>query len=328
VKILIASRIDPGAESRLRDAHDVTCAYGAPGPELRAALADRESLVFRSGVVIDEAAIAAAPALRLIVRGGSGMDNIDLAAVERRGIRFVRIPGPGAQAVAEHAFALMLALARNLLVADRLMRQGRFAKHEMTGWLLHGKTLGVVGAGNIGSKVGRMGVAWGMRVLGCTENGGAKESERLARLGIRKTGFDELLHRSDFVSVHVPLHASTRKLFDAAAFAKMKRGAFLVNLARGGVVDEAALREALLSGHLAGAGLDVHEQEGDGKRSPLADLDDVVLTPHVGASTHDSQREIGEEIVRTIDAFEGGADAGTGEELSGADAPLRRCGTA
>ena len=328
MKILIASRIDPGAESRLRDAHDVTCAYGAPGPELRAALADREALVFRSGVVIDAAAIDAAPGLRLIVRGGSGMDNIDLDAVGRRGIRFVRIPGPGAQAVAEHAFALMLALARNLLVADRLMRQGRFAKHEMTGWLMHGKTLGVVGAGNIGSKVGRMGAAWGMRVLGCTENGGAKEAERLAGLGIRKTTLDEVLRSSDFVSVHVPLQPSTRYLLDAAALAKMKRGAFLVNLARGGVVDEAALHAALVSGHLAGAGLDVHEREGDGKVSPLAGLDNVVLTPHIGASTHDSQREIGEQIVRTIEAFEGGAGAEPGEEFSEADARLRRSGTA
>jgi D-3-phosphoglycerate dehydrogenase len=325
VKILLASRIDPGAESRLRAAHDVSCAFGAPPETLAPAIADREVLVFRSGVQITAPVLEAAPRLRLIVRAGSGMDNIDLAPVERRRIAFVRIPGPGAYAVAEMAFAQMLALARNLLRADRLLRQGRFAKAEMTGYLLQGKTLGVVGAGNIGSKVGQMGVAWGMRVIGCTENGGPKEIERLAALGIRRATLDEVLRRSDFVSVHVPLQDSTRNLIDADALARMKRGAFLVNLARGGVVDERALHHALATGHLAGAGLDVHEREGDGQISPLAGLDNVVLTPHIGASTHDSQREIGERIVETIDSFAGAAGLASEEELLEPGPGLRRC---
>src|SRR5262249_40888431 len=196
-----------------------------------------------------------------------------------------RIPGPGAQAVAELAFALMLTLARNVLRADRLLRQGRFAKSEMTGYLLRGKILGVVGAGNIGSRGGQLGGAWGVRVPGCPESGGRKEVDRLAALGIRRTSLDEVLRRSDFVSVHVPLQASTRNLIDADALARMKRGAFLVNLARGGVVDERALHHALATGHLAGAGLDVHEHEGDGLVSPLAGLEQVVLTPHIGPST-------------------------------------------
>jgi D-3-phosphoglycerate dehydrogenase / 2-oxoglutarate reductase len=325
VKILLASRIDPGAESRLRAAHDVTCAFGAPPEPLARAIADREVLVFRSGVQITAAVLESAPRLRLIVRAGSGMDNIDLAPVERRRIAFVRIPGPGAQAVAEMAFAMMLALARNLLRADRGMRQGRFAKTEMTGYLLQGKTLGVVGAGNIGSKVGQLGVAWGMRVLGCTENGGQKDVERLAALGIRRTTLDEVLRRSDFVSLHVPLQDSTRNLIDAGAFSRMKRGAFLVNLARGGVVDERALHHALATGHLAGAGVDVHEREGDGLVSPLAGLENVLLTPHIGASTHDSQREIGERIVETIDSFAGAAGLASEEELLEPGPGLRRC---
>ncbi len=326
MKILVASRIDPYAEDRLRASHDVRCAYGAPEAELCRAIADRDVLVFRSGVKITATVLEAAPKLSLIVRGGSGLDNIHLPTVERRGIRFERIPGPGAQAVAEMAFALMLALARNVLRADRLMRQGRFAKSEMTGYLLHGKTLGVVGAGNIGSTVGRMGVAWGMRVLGCTENNAEKEAQRLAELGIRRTSFDEVLRRSDFLSVHVPLQDSTRHLIGEGAIARMKRGATLVNLARGGVVDEEALLRALASGHLAGAGLDVHDREGDGVVSPLAGFDNVVLTPHIGASTHDSQREIGEVIVRTIESFEGGAET-IGEGLPAPDAQLLRCGT-
>ena len=327
MKILVASRIDPVAEARLRESHSVTCAYGAAEAELCRAISDREVLVFRSGVKITAAVLDAAPELRLIVRGGSGLDNIDLPTVERRGIRFERIPGPGAQAVAELAFALMLVLARNVLRADRLMRQGRFAKPEMTGYLLHGKTLGVVGAGNIGSKVGQLGAAWGMRVLGCTENGGEKELQRLAQHGIRRTTFDELLRRSDFVSVNVPLQDSTRYLIDEHAIARMKRGAILVNLARGGVVDEAALQRALANGQLAGAGLDVHEREGDGNVSPLAGFDNVVLTPHIGANTHDTQREIGEVIVRTIESFEG-ETATDGDGLPEPDGTLHRCGAA
>jgi phosphoglycerate dehydrogenase-like enzyme len=326
VKILLASRIDPGAESRLRAAHDVACAYGAAEPELQAAIADREVLVFRSGVQITGCVIAAAERLRLIVRAGSGMDNIDLAAVERRAIAFERIPGPGARAVAEMAFALILALARNLLRADRLLRQGRFAKAEMTGYLLQGKTLGIVGAGNIGGKVGQLGVAWGMRALGCTENGRERDVARLAALGIRRAPLDEVLRRSDFVSVHVPLQDSTRNLIDAGALARMKRGAFLVNLARGGVVDERALHAALATGHLCGAALDVHEREGDGAVSPLAGLENVVLTPHIGASTHDSQREIGEQICRVIESFGGAAELGEG--LPEAGSRRLRSGTA
>ena len=328
MKILLASRIDPGAESRLRASHDVSCAFGAPPEILAPAIADRDVLVFRSGVQITAPVLEAAPHLRLIVRAGSGMDNIDLASVERRRIAFVRIPGPGARAVAEMAFAQMLALARNLLRADQLLRQGRFAKAEMTGYLLQGKTLGVVGAGNIGSKVGEMGVAWGMRVIGCTENGGPREIERLAALGIRRVTLDEVLRRSDFVSVHVPLQDSTRNLIDADALARMKRGAFLVNLARGGVVDERALHHALATGHLAGAGLDVHEREGDGQISRLAGLDNVVLTPHIGASTHDTQREIGERIVETIDSFAGEAGCADEEELLEPAPALRRSRTA
>jgi len=166
-----------------------------------------------------------------------------------------------------------------------------------------------------------------MRVLGCTENGGEKEVQRLAQQGIRRTTLDDLLRRSDFVSVHVPLQDSTRYLIDEHAIALMKPGAFLVNLARGGVVDEAALQRALANGQLAGAGLDVHEREGDGNVSPLAGFDNVVLTPHIGANTHDTQREIGAVIVRTIESFEGEM-ATVGDGLPEPDGTLRECGAA
>ena len=169
------------------------------------------------------------------------------------------------------------------------------------GRLLTGRVLGVVGAGNIGARVGEMGAAWGMRVVGCVEDLDPDTRDDLARRGMEATDLTTVLQESDFVSVHVPLQDSTRHLIDAAALATMKPGSYLVSLARGGVVDEVALRAALESGHLAGAGLDVHAVERDGHVPALADLPNVILTPHIGASTVDSQRQIGRIIVECID---------------------------
>ncbi len=307
MKILIASPIDTQATRTMRARYDVVLALNAGPDELREAIRDREALIFRSGVQITAEVMAAAPNLKLLVRAGSGVDNIDLEYVRRRGLTLVRIPEPGAKAVAELTFALMLALSRHLLWADALTRQGRWAKHELNGYLLTGKTLGIVGAGNIGSRVGQMGAAWGMRVLGCVEHPTAAKALRLHQKGIRLTDLHEVLRQADFVCVHVPLKDSTVNLIDAEALALMKPSAVLVNMARGGVVDERALREALTSGRLRGAALDVHEREGEGHISPLADLPNVILTPHIGAMTVDSQREIGERIVETLEAFRAGS---------------------
>ena len=303
MKILIASSIYPAAIDKLREDHDVVCAFNAKEDVLKSVIQDREVLIFRSGVQITAEVMACAPDLKLLLRAGSGVDNIDLDYVEQHGLNLVRIPGPGAKAVAEMSFAFMLAMARNLLEADRLTRRGRWAKHELTGYLLTGKRLGVIGAGNIGTVVGKMGVAWGMDVIGCVEPATPEEEARLAQVGIRMTDIDEVISTSDFISIHVPLLDSTRDLIDERALAMMKPGAFLVTLARGGVVNEQALREALVNGRLAGAALDVHVNEGEGKISPLADLSNVILTPHIGAGTIDSQREIGDIVIKSIADF-------------------------
>lgn len=310
MKILLASSIHSEAIEGLRSRHDVLCAFNGSKEVLQEKIADREVLIFRSGVQIDADVMESAPDLKLIVRGGSGVDNIDLDYVRRRGLPMVRVPGPGAKAVAEMSFGLMLVLARNILPADRLLRQGRWTKHEMTGYQLKGKTLGIIGAGNIGTRTGKLGVAWGMDVLGCVEHPTPAAADRLQENGMRLVDSDELLARSDFVSVHVPLKPSTYHLIDARALALMKPGAYLINMARGGVVDEQALYEALRESRLRGAALDVHEQEGDGMISPLAGLPNVVLTPHIGAGTFDSQREIGVIIKETVDAFAAGKPAG------------------
>lgn len=303
MKILLASSIHSDAINRLKEKHDVVSAFGAKEDALKSLIVDRDVLVFRSGVQISAPVMAAAPNLKLLLRAGSGVDNIDLDYVNAHNLELIRIPGPGAKAVAELSFAFMLALARNLLVADQKTRQGVWAKHELTGYLLTGKTLGIIGAGNIGSRTGQLGAAWGMNVLGCVEAPTQEIAENLAAKGIRLASFEEVLSHSDFISIHVPLQDSTRNLIDAAALALVKPSAYLVNLARGGVVDEQALYEALVAGRLAGAALDVHAREGNGQISPLAALPNVILTPHIGAGTYDSQREIGEIIVSEIEAY-------------------------
>ena len=301
MKILIASSIDPDAIQSLEQNHDVLCAFGASEDVLVDKISDREVLIFRSGVQITTKVLAAASHLKLILRAGSGIDNIDLDYVIEHGYELIRIPGPGARAVAEMAFGYMIALARNMLVADKMTRQGRWMKREMTGYLLKGKTLGIVGAGNIGRQTGMLGVAWGMNVIGCVEAPTEDSERNLKAHGIRLTSLQEVLSQSDFVCLHVPLQESTRHLINAERLALMKPGAYLVNLARGGVVDEQALFDALTSGNLAGAALDVHAQEGEGKISPLAELDNVILTPHIGASAFDAQREIGEIITSAVE---------------------------
>ena len=316
MKLLVASAIDPDALQVLQDRHDVVAAFGAPEPQLRELIVDRQAVIFRSGVEISRGVMDAAPDLRWLIRAGSGLDNLDLAYVEERGIALQRIAEPGARAVAELAFGLMLTLARRILVADALLRKGRWAKSEMIGRLLGGKTLGVVGLGNIGSRVAQMGLAWDMRVIGCVEHPSRARGSSFATHGMELAELNEVLAASDFVSIHVPLKDSTRNLIDAAAIARMRTGAYLVNMARGGIVDEEALlRDLQTREHLAGAGLDVHVREGEGKVSPLAGLDNVVLTPHIGAATVDSQRQIGEEIVRIVEEL-------SQETTSGAFAPM------
>jgi D-3-phosphoglycerate dehydrogenase / 2-oxoglutarate reductase len=307
MKILLASPIDPAAVAVLSESHDVVKPDASTPEALKQAIADREVVVLRSGVLLSADVLAAAPGLRLLVRGGAGLDNIDLDQARAQGLRVVKIPGMSAPPVAEFTFALLLSLARKVTVADRALRQGHWPKPTLGGPLLHGKTLGIVGAGNIGGLVGQMGAAWGMHAIGCVANPNETVAQQLLGRGVRLTDFDEVLTSSDFLCLHTPLDESTRHLIDAEALARMKPGSLLVNVARGGVVDEAALLEALTRGDtVAGAALDVHEIEGEGTRSPFTDLDNVVLTPHIGAMAVDSQRLIGERIVELVQAHDNG----------------------
>lgn len=299
-KIIILSHLDNAAIERLNTENDVVCAFDASHESIIELVGDCDILIFRSGIQVGAEILKSARHLSLIIRAGSGTDNIDLATARTLGIRVVTIPEPSATAVAEMSFALMLALARNLHVADNLLQKGRWAKNELVGHGFVGKTLGIVGAGNIGSLVGRMGAAWGMRVLGCVQKCNEDEKVRLAANDIEIADLDEVLSRADYVSLHVPLNKATRGLIDARALELMKPSTFLVNLSRGGVVDEIALKAALTDGRLAGAALDVHAKEGVDFDSPLSNLPNVILTPHIGASTRSAQKQIGERVMEIV----------------------------
>jgi len=304
MRILIASPIDPEAVVRLAEEHEVTCALGSSASELARLVPGHDVLIFRSEVTLSKAVLREATELKLLVRAGSGLDNVDLEEVERLRIPLLRIPGPSARAVAELALAHMLALARNLLQLDGLVRQGHWAKHTFENHLLHGRTLGIVGVGNVGRRLGELGAALGLRAVGCVKRPSLERAEALRRAGVVLASFDEVVAQADFLSIHVPLDETTRGLVGAEVFARMKPGSYLIHLSRGGVVDEAALHDALCSGErLRGAGLDAHEHEGSGVAARLRGLPNVVLTPHVGACTVDTQRAIGREILAAVEAL-------------------------
>jgi phosphoglycerate dehydrogenase-like enzyme len=195
----------------------------------------------------------------------------------------------------------MLALSRELIRADISTRKGEWLKSQLNGYLLTGKVLGIIGVGNIGSRVGYLGANWGMEAIGYDIIQTPDFQDSLIEKGITPVTFDEVLSRADYVTLHVPLSEENRNLIDAEELSAMKPGSFLINIARGGIVNEQALFLALTNGErLRGAGLDVHEIEGEGKISPLASLPNVVLTPHIGAMTIDSQKEIGTRILSAI----------------------------
>lgn len=305
MRVLIASSIDQDAINTLRKRHDVVCAFNAREDILQSVIKDREVVIFRSGVNITAEIMDCAPDLQLLIRAGCGLDNVDLAYVSKRGVKVLRISEPAAQAVAEMTLALMLALARNLREADHLLRKGHWAKHQLVGHLLSNKILGIVGAGNIGTRVGQVGAVLDMQPIGCVEDPSAKRAAELLKKGIVLTDFDEVLSRADFLCIHVSLKDSTHNLIDSDALSRVKPGAFLVNVARGGVVDEEALyKELIEGGRLRGAALDVHRHEGDGKISPLARLPNVILTPHIGSTTIDTQRQIGRRVVEILAAID------------------------
>ena len=258
--------------------------------KLKETLPEFDALIVRNQTRVTGDLIAAGTRLKVIARAGAGLDNIDVSAAAAAGIPVVYAPEQNAISVAELAMGLMLGLARKIPAADQDTKKGGWDRHGFTGVELFGATLGVVGLGRIGFRLACRARAFGMRIIAHDEYvnpDGVAASELQAHM----VGLDELLHQADFVSCHLPLTAETRGLFDYEGFCRMKQSAFFVNTSRGEVVDEDGLIRALQEGKIAGAALDVRQQEPPGE-SPLAGMDNVILTPHIAAFTHQGQHRV------------------------------------
>jgi len=263
---------------------------------LAAALADADALVVRSAVQADDALMAHAHKLRVIGRAGVGVDNIDAAAATRRGIVVMNTPGANAVAVAELTLALMLALARKLPKANATMHEGKWEKKNLQGMELRGKTLGILGLGRIGLEVANRARGFGLEIIGSDPF----VSVAVAREnGIKLVTLDELIAGSDYLTLHVGLTPQTTGVINAKTIAAMKKGVRIINCARGELIDDAALIEALKSGHVAGAALDVFASE-PLKESPYATMENVILTPHIAGSTGEAQEAVGQQIARQV----------------------------
>ncbi|MGC9157554.1 MAG: phosphoglycerate dehydrogenase [Terracidiphilus sp.] len=263
---------------------------------LPAALADADALVVRSAVQVGDALMAQAPKLRVIGRAGVGVDNIDAAAATRRGIVVMNTPGANAVAVAELTLCLMVALARKLTTANASMHAGKWEKKNLQGTELRGKTMGILGLGRVGLEVARRAKGFGMEILGSDPFVSAAVARENS---IRLVNFEELLEGSDYLTLHVGLTPQTAGAINAKSLAAMKKGVRIINCARGELVDEGALVEALKSGHVAGAALDVLTVEPP-KNSPFFGMENVILTPHIAGSTNEAQEAVGVQIARQV----------------------------
>ena len=299
-KVLIADKIDEASVKRLSIAGlDVTVKTGMAPQDLLKEIPPYDAVVVRGATKLTASAIEAAKKLRLIVRAGVGLDNIDLASAESKGIEVRNVPGATSISVAELTMGLMLALARHIPQANLSMHQGRWEKKSFSGTELSGKTLGLIGLGKIGSQVARRAHAFGMRIL---THDPYITAETASAIDVQLSPFDQLLAQSDFISIHVPLTEETRNFVDANAISKMKPGARLINCSRGGIVDEEAVARALKQGHLAGAAFDVFANEPLGD-SPLKDLPNCILIPHLGAQTNEGQGRASREAADIVIEF-------------------------
>lgn len=295
-KVLVLDGVSEAGLAILRSSCEVEVSGPLKGPELADRIAGYEALVVRSQSTVTAEVFAKADRLRVVARAGVGVDNIDVDAATRAGVVVVNSPEGNTIAAAEHALALMLASARHVPLADRQMRQGGWRTPALMGVEVYGKTLGVVGLGKIGSHVAKAARAMGMSIVAYDP---FISAEQLRARGAEPVGLDELLGRADFVTLHVPLTPDTRHMIGAEQLAMMKPGARLINCARGGLVEEQALATALKEGRIAGAALDVFEQEPLAE-SPLKALDNVILTPHLGAATEEAQVNVAVDVAEQI----------------------------
>jgi D-3-phosphoglycerate dehydrogenase len=301
-KILVADPIsERGVEELAAGGHlEVVVKTGMKEPELLGMIAEFDGLVVRSQTKVNAKVIDAATRLRVVGRAGVGVDNVDVDAATRRGIIVMNTPGGNTISTAEHAFSLMMALARKIPQAHASIKAGKWDRKSFEGVELYGKTLAILGMGRIGTEFARRAMAFGMRVVAfdpylSVSRARALQVELCENL-------DDTLPRADFITMHMPLTEETRHMLDARRLALCRKGVRIVNCARGGLIDEAALAEAIRSGHVAGAALDVFEVEPPPADYALREVDAMVFTPHLGASTAEAQESVGIEVAQQIRA--------------------------
>ncbi|HUI24661.1 MAG TPA: phosphoglycerate dehydrogenase [Candidatus Kryptonia bacterium] len=301
-RVLVSDKLAPEGMEILRAAPGIEVDHlpGLSPADLVAKIADYHGLIIRSETKVTAAVIAAAANLRVIGRAGIGVDNVDVDAATKKGIVVMNTPGGNNVTTAEHAISMMLSLARSIPQATASMKAGKWEKGKFMGSEVCNKTLGIIGIGNIGGLVANRAQGLHMKVIAYDP---FISSDAAARLGVEVVSLDELYERADFISVHTPLNSDTRNLVGTAAFAKMKKGVRVVNCARGGIVDEAALTAAIESGKVAGAALDVFAQEPTPPDHPLLKLPQVICTPHLGAATSEAQLNVAIAIAEQVVAF-------------------------
>ncbi len=301
-KVLISDALSPAAVQIFKDRGidvDFQPALGKDKEKLAAAIGDFDGLAIRSATKVTPKILEWAKNLKVIGRAGIGVDNVDIPAATAKGIIVMNTPFGNSITTAEHAISLMLALARQIPEADASTRAGKWEKNKFMGVEIFGKTLAVIGCGNIGSIVADRGLGLKMKVIAYDP---FLSHERAKDLGVEKVELDDLFKRADFISLHTPLTDKTRNIIDGAALKKMRKGVRIINCARGGLVDEAAVVEGLTSGHVAGAAFDVFMQE-PATDNPLFKLPNVVCTPHLGASTSEAQENVALQVAEQMSEY-------------------------
>ena len=300
-RVLVADDLSPEAVQILRKAGlEVDVKVGLKPDELEAVIGAYDGLAVRSATKVTAKVLEKAGRLKVVGRAGVGVDNVDLDAATRRGVVVMNTPGGSSTTVAELALAMVLSLSRHVAAATASVKSGKWEKKKFQGHELAGKTLGVVGIGNIGSVLVDRARALKMRAIAYDP---FISAEAAAKLGVALVELDDLWREADVISLHVPLTDKTRNLVNAAVLARVKKGAILVNCARGGIVDEKALAEALAAGHLGGAAMDVFEKEPPPADHPLFKFENFVCTPHIGASTEEAQSAVAVAIAEQLAAY-------------------------
>lgn len=294
--VVVAEKLAPSTLSVFGDQVEVRHVDGTDRPALFGALADADALLVRSATKVDAEALEHAPKLKVVARAGVGLDNVEVPPATARGVLVVNAPTSNIVSAAEHAMGLLLAVARRIPAADASLRGGEWKRSAFTGVELNGKTVGVVGLGKIGQLFANRIAAFGTTVVAYDPY---VSPARAAQLGVELLSLDEVLRRSDAISVHLPKTAETVGLIGAEQLAAAKRGIIVINAARGGLVDEQALADAVRSGQVGGAGIDVFVSEPT-TASPLFELPNVVVTPHLGASTSEAQDRAGTDVARSV----------------------------